>query len=92
MTEKNKAPVSQRSMSVQLRRHVVELLQCAVDLCVRGEPFPKLEASRRLGSTRFVCDAANDACATVGGERTQLQLLEAAWRVDEKSWPVGGRS
>ena len=81
------SPVVEDVLDPKTRAEVVELLRCSVDLLLGGEPFPKIEAARRMGAGALVSRWAHLACQAVGGERTEVQMLEAAARLEERSWP-----
>jgi hypothetical protein len=71
-------------MTKQVRSVTVQLLRCAADLAIQGEPFAVLEAQRRLGldASGEACRAARAALDQVAGPHTELSLLEAAVLVE----------
>jgi hypothetical protein len=75
-------------MTKRQRSQVVELLRCAADECNHNH-FPRLAALYAFGldtdSPQY--DAMVLACEHVGGRNDQRQLLEAAARVEEGSYP-----
>jgi hypothetical protein len=77
-------------MNTRTRLPAVQLLRCAADMVIVGEPFPVLEAERGLGigrtdNARVAALQARDAN---GGDRTELQLLEAAALLED-GWSPG---
>jgi hypothetical protein len=74
-------------MTKQQRARVVELLRCSVDLLMRGHVFPRLDAIERLGPDHDICTMSFEAVQAVEGPRDEIKLLEAAARVEERSWP-----
>ena len=71
----------------ELRPATIDFLRASADLLIRGEPFPRVVAAKWLASRSEVQRLAYRVCVSVGGERTEIQLLEAAARLEEESWP-----
>lgn len=71
------------------RALVVELLECAVDLCIRGSYAPLFDAYDELAwpPESRVADLAAEAVLATALPMSLEQLLEAAARIRDSSWP-----
>jgi hypothetical protein len=78
-------------MTKKQRAQVVELLRCAADIRITGTMIPRARAAYLLGTPERTQRLAEDAWTAVlndvGMSLYQYELLEAAARVEEGSWP-----
>lgn len=83
-------------LSNALRARVVELLRCAADVGMRGKSCPLSKAEDWLDAPKRIGAAADLAILALNADYDDslgmwqsyaFDCLEAALRVEEKSWP-----
>jgi hypothetical protein len=78
-------------MTKRQRAQVVEFLRCAAEARITGMMLPRVTATDWLDASEATAEFAEKAwiavCNDVGMSLYQYELLEAAARVEEGSWP-----